>query len=73
MTEGRKLLIEWLDRTGMPAAEAARRAGVSQDAFYGWTAGRRTPDLRCAVALRELTGVPVEAWLSGAEEAGGAS
>jgi len=67
MTKGRKALLDWLDTTGMPGAEAARRANVSIDAWYGWTSGRRTPDLRCAVAIRTLTGIPAEDWLVDAD------
>jgi len=67
VTKGRKALLAWLDLTGMPGAEAARRAHVSLDAWYAWTSGRSTPDLRSAAAVRTLTGIPAEDWLVDAD------
>jgi hypothetical protein len=66
-TLGGQLLLAWLDRTGHSQSWLAERVrGVAQRTVSRWIDGV-VPQVDDAVAIRDLTGVPVEAWAKAPE------
>lgn len=59
---GSESLRSWLqERQTSPDALAAL-AGLHRSLIYSYLSGRRRPGLQTALVLRDLTGIPVEAW-----------
>lgn len=51
-------------KRGFTQADAARYLGWPEPFLSKLLSGSRTPQLRNAIKLERLTGIPVEAWLS---------
>jgi DNA-binding XRE family transcriptional regulator len=62
MTRGQHHLREWRESLSYSQAEAAVALGVDQTTISCWERGDRTPGLRLAIAIRKVTGIPVESW-----------
>jgi transcriptional regulator with XRE-family HTH domain len=63
MKNGRERLRDWITRSKVNQTQAAKILGISDVVLSQWLSGGRTPDLKNAVKLEQLTGVSVESWL----------
>lgn len=60
---GHELLRRALDEREMSQAALERAVDASKGLATRWLAGDRVPDLKFAVAIERLLGVPVCAWV----------
>lgn len=66
-TQGARLLLQWMSDNGKKSQKwvgnqlTVRGEPVHQTNISAWIIGRAIP-IEAAVALRALTGIPVEAW-----------
>ena len=54
---------------GLNQSELERQLGVSVGTANRWLSGEKRPDLDSAMAIRDLLGVPVDAWRGPAKKA----
>ena len=64
MNEGRARLLQWLERSKLSQAEAAKIIVIHRAYLNHIVTGDRVPGLDIAVKIERATGIPVEAWLS---------
>jgi len=60
-TLGAELLRQKMLARG-DAAKLARALEINTGTVSMWTSGRRTPRVATLVALRDMLGIPIEAW-----------
>lgn len=70
-TPGRALFVEWLeaDRENRTKTLVADAIGVSSSAVGQWASGKAVPGHVYRPALRVLTGIPEDAWVTEDERA----
>lgn len=61
-TEPAKRLLKWRQTEKLTQADLAKRLGAKASTVSAWMCGR-TPSLRDALAVRDLTGIDVEEWV----------
>lgn len=59
-TQAYKSLQDWMERTGTPQAELARRAKMPKSQLSQLLSGSRRCSIGAALRLTAVTGVPVE-------------
>jgi hypothetical protein len=61
---GKRLLREYMDKTGVRQSEIARAVERKDPTVWGWLHNGSIPDVESAVALEEFTcgAVPVSSW-----------
>lgn len=71
MNRGARLFAEWLRDTERSQQEASYDLRVTPSALSMYLTGERTPGRKIALKLRDIAGVPVDAWddLEGTETA----
>lgn len=62
MSNGAKMLREWITRSKLNQVQAAAHLGVHEAFVSMLVNGRRCPGRTTAVKIARLTGIPVEAW-----------
>lgn len=62
MQHGSKQLAGWIDRMGLNQREAARKLGMDFTTLNKLLKAKRFPGRQNAIAIRNLTGIPVDAW-----------
>ena len=68
MKSGAEQLKDWMHRRRFLQREAADHLGFDETFVSQLVNGRRTPGLDNAVIIERETGIPVEAWLSHADD-----
>lgn len=63
MKHGRERLREWINRSKMTQRQAAEIIDVSEVVISLWLSGDRTPELKNAVKIEQVSGIAVESWL----------
>lgn len=63
MSNGPKLLADWIERAKLSKGEAASRIGISRPFMSHILGGHRRPTLPNAVKIEEVTGIPVASWV----------
>lgn len=71
MNDGARRLAEWRARKKITQRTLANDLDTDSSTVSHWENGRRRPGLEEAVALREKTGIPVEAWMQPLTRAAG--
>lgn len=61
-TAGSELLRRWRERKGLSQETAAEKLGVRQATLSRYESGARAPRLPEALRIRDVAGVPLEAW-----------
>jgi transcriptional regulator with XRE-family HTH domain len=59
---------DWMKRRGFNQSETAEFFGWGENVISQFVNGRRSPGLARAIKIEELTGIPVEAWASSADD-----
>jgi transcriptional regulator with XRE-family HTH domain len=62
MTEGRRLLHAWFERSKRQKQEVAAVLGITKSQLSQLLGGYRRPKLELSMAIEALTGVPVTSW-----------
>lgn len=72
MTNGGRLLAEFLKRNGLTQLAASRAIGVSDPTIHDWVTGSKRPRAhhRDAISVWTNEDVPADAWLTDEERAG---
>lgn len=68
MKSGAEQLKDWMHRRRFLQREAADHLGFDETFVSQLVNGRRTPGLDNAILIERETGIPVEAWLSHADD-----
>lgn len=68
MNSGAEQLKDWMHRRRFLQREAAEHLGFDETFVSQLVNGRRTPGLDNAIIIERATGIPVEAWLSHADD-----
>lgn len=68
MKSGAEQLKDWMIRRRFLQREAAEHLGFDETFVSQLVNGRRTPGLDNAILIERETGIPVEAWLSHADD-----
>lgn len=71
MKSGAEQLKDWMHRRRFLQREAAEHLGFDETFVSQLVNGRRTPGLDNAILIERETGIPVEAWLSHADDKSG--
>ena len=71
MKSGAEQLKDWMHRRRFLQREAADHLGFDETFVSQLVNGRRTPGLDNAILIERETGIPVEAWLSHADDKSG--
>ena len=71
-TRGRKLLAEAIDAEAAKTPRRTQRQlalaiDASEQSFWAWRAGTRRPGELMKARLKELLGIPMDAWLTADE------
>lgn len=64
-TRGPQALVEWLEKHERDGSWLATKIGAHQTSVSRWVRGESPPKTAMAVKIRDLTGIPIEAWLPG--------
>lgn len=62
-------LGRWRRKVGKTQLQAAACVGVAQATWSRWEAGVLTPQLRFAIRLEAVTGIPSMAWVTASQGA----
>lgn len=62
LVDASKELTRWRKSSGLTLEQIAKRIACNPGALWYWMKGTRTPQLRAALAIEKLTGIPVAAW-----------
>ncbi len=63
-TEGRRLLIAWLEEAGNSQSRLAELLGIQQSSVFLWKEGRARPEAHHRTAIANVAGIPQDAWLT---------
>jgi transcriptional regulator with XRE-family HTH domain len=63
MEHGSTQLADWIDRKGYGQAEAARKLGLHKSTLNKILKGTRLPGRQSAATIRDMAGVPLDAWV----------
>jgi plasmid maintenance system antidote protein VapI len=62
-TRGSKLFAAWIEARPGTWRELTAATGIDRPSMWRLSRGTRTPTIAFALRLRELAGIPVEAWV----------
>ena len=63
MEHGSTQLADWIDRKDYSQAEAARKLGLHKSTLNKILKGTRLPGRQSATTIRDVAGVPLDAWM----------
>lgn len=63
MQHGSQQLAEWIERSKLNQREAARKLGIHQSTLNKILKRTRLPGRHSAIAIRDTTGIPLDAWV----------
>lgn len=63
-TQGPDLLRQAMREAGITQMALEAKLGASKGLTSRWLSGERVPELRFALALEDILGVPARAWLA---------
>ena len=66
ITKGAQRLGAYRKRVGLTGRDFAKQLGVSYSGYRNWESGD-APNLRMAIKLNDLAGIPFRAWVQAAE------
>jgi transcriptional regulator with XRE-family HTH domain len=61
--KGPEMLRQWRKETGLSQEKLADMLGTIQQTVQHWECKRRTPGLRMALKLEDVTGIPAGVWV----------
>jgi transcriptional regulator with XRE-family HTH domain len=70
-TQGSKAFAAWVASTGATQRDVAETVGTTTQMVQSWMRGRHTPSLCIAVRIRDVAGIPLDAWVQRPAEEGG--